>query len=54
MEKVDPSINLCDNFPKQHFLKLFIRIRIYYILMFFNQQIKNKIKNLKIINLKNL
>lgn len=54
MDKVEPCINICEHFPKEHFLKLFIRIRIYYILMFLNLQIKNKVRNLKIINLQNL
>lgn len=43
----------CKSFPKLMFLKMFIRIRIYYICKFVNQGIKSKEKNLKLLILTN-
>lgn len=53
-KNISNDVNFCHTFPSDLFLKMYIRIRIYYILLFFNQQIKNKVRNLKILNLKNL
>lgn len=45
----------CENVNAFEFVQTFVRIRIYYILMFFNRQLKNKdVKNLKLQILKNM
>lgn len=35
-------LHSCSDFPKIYLLKLFIRVRIYYILKFVNRDFKNK------------
>lgn len=45
---------LCTSFPKGYFVKLFIRIRIYYIVLFINRTLKDKkAKNIKLLKLSN-
>lgn len=40
-------VHSCSNFPKIYLLKLFIRMRLYYILKFLNRDLKTKKKNAK-------
>lgn len=53
--KIDISF-LCSSFPKGYFVKLFIRIRIYYIVLFINRTLNSKDKkarNNKLLKLTN-
>lgn len=38
-------LKLCPDFPKEFCLKLFVRLRIYYSLKFYNNEIKNSSKH---------
>lgn len=43
----------CEHFPKIYFLKLFIRIRLYYIILFANRSLKTNSKNQKYLKITN-
>lgn len=43
----------CSKFPTIYFLKLFIRTRIYFTLIFINQKLKSNEKNIKLLKLTN-
>lgn len=53
LKDVNTSFMKCKNFPKFYFLKLFIRIRLYYIILFANRTLKNKSKNQKYLKITN-
>lgn len=53
LKDIDSSFMKCQNFPKIYFLKLFIRIRLYYIILFANRNLKTKGKNQKYLKITN-
>lgn len=53
LKDVETNFIKCKNFPKFYFLKLFIRIRLYYIILFANRTLKNKSKNQKYLKITN-
>lgn len=46
-----PFLHVCPEFPKMYLLKLFIRVRVYYVLKFLNRDFKNQKGGTKKINI---